>query len=147
MAWAAATSIPITMPTNGNQTDARPLSPAFQSFGARIGNVVKRLKALAVENALKINQPDPCDGLDILSKVGGFEIGGLAGAILGAAANRRPIIIDGFISTAAAMIAATIAPRVKRIFDCCTLFAGTGPSPHDGMARGDAPTGHEHEAG
>ena len=72
-----------------------------------------RRKALAVENALKINQPDPCDGLDILSKVGGFEIGGLAGAILGAAANRRPIIIDGFISTAAAIIAATIAPRVK----------------------------------
>ncbi len=72
-----------------------------------------RRKVLAVENALKINQPDPCDGLDILSKVGGFEIGGLAGAILGAAANRRPIIIDGFISTAAAIIAATIAPRVK----------------------------------
>ena len=72
-----------------------------------------RRKALGVENALKINQPDPCDGLDILSKVGGFEIGGLAGAILGAAANRRPIIIDGFISTAAAIIAATIAPRVK----------------------------------
>ena len=72
-----------------------------------------RRKILAVENALKVNQPDMKDGLDILSKVGGFEIGGLAGAILGAAANRRPVVIDGFISTAAAIIAATIAPQVK----------------------------------
>ena len=70
-------------------------------------------KILAVESALKVNQPNPCDGLDILSKVGGFEIGGLAGAILGAAANHRPVVIDGFISTAAAIIAATIVPQVK----------------------------------
>jgi nicotinate-nucleotide--dimethylbenzimidazole phosphoribosyltransferase len=70
-------------------------------------------KILAVEQALKINKPDKQDGLDILSKVGGFEIGGLAGAILGAAANHRPVVIDGFISTAAAIIAATIAPQVK----------------------------------
>lgn len=72
-----------------------------------------RRKTLAVEHALKANQPDPRDGLDILAKVGGFEIGGLAGAILGAAANHRPVVIDGFISTAAAIIAATIAPQVK----------------------------------
>jgi nicotinate-nucleotide--dimethylbenzimidazole phosphoribosyltransferase len=51
--------------------------------------------------------------LDLLAKVGGFEIGGLAGAILSAAANRRPVVIDGFISTAAAIIAATLAPQVK----------------------------------
>jgi nicotinate-nucleotide--dimethylbenzimidazole phosphoribosyltransferase len=70
-------------------------------------------KIVAVENALRVNQPNPQEGLDILSKVGGFEIGGLAGAILGAAANHRPVIIDGFISTAAAIIAATIAPQVK----------------------------------
>jgi nicotinate-nucleotide--dimethylbenzimidazole phosphoribosyltransferase len=72
-----------------------------------------RRKILAVENALKVNQPDMKDGLDILCKVGGFEIGGLTGAILGAAANRRPVVIDGFISTAAAIIAATLAPQVK----------------------------------
>lgn len=72
-----------------------------------------RRKILAVENALRVNQPNPQDGLDILSKVGGFEIGGLAGAILGAAANRRPVVIDGFISTAAAIIAATLSPQVK----------------------------------
>ncbi len=72
-----------------------------------------RRKIAAVEAALKVNQPDPQDGLDLLAKVGGFEIGGLAGAILGAAAKRKPVVIDGFISTAAAIIAATLAPRVK----------------------------------
>jgi len=81
--------------------------------GTGVNDEGLRRKILAVENALKVNQPDTKDGLDILSKVGGFEIGGLAGAILGAAANRRPIVIDGFISTAAAIIAATIAPQVK----------------------------------
>ena len=70
-------------------------------------------KVTAVENALKVNRPDPQDGLDILSKVGGFEIGGLAGAILAAAANRRPVVIDGFISTAAAIVAVTLAPQVR----------------------------------
>ena len=72
-----------------------------------------RRKIVAVENALEVNRPDPQDGLDILSKVGGFEIGGLAGAILGAAANRRPVVIDGFISTAAAIVAVTLAPQVR----------------------------------
>ncbi len=81
--------------------------------GTGVNDEGLRRKILAVENALKVNQPDMKDGLDILSKVGGFEIGGLAGAILGAAANRRPVVIDGFISTAAAIIAATIAPQVK----------------------------------
>lgn len=81
--------------------------------GTGVNDEGLRRKILAVENALKVNQPNVQDGLDILSKVGGFEIGGLAGAILGAAANRRPVVIDGFISTAAAIIAATLAPQVK----------------------------------
>lgn len=70
-------------------------------------------KIAAVQRALAVNRPDPYDGLDVLSKVGGFEIGGLAGAILAAAANRKPIVIDGFISTAAALIATTLAPQVR----------------------------------
>jgi nicotinate-nucleotide--dimethylbenzimidazole phosphoribosyltransferase len=70
-------------------------------------------KIHAVERGLKINKPDPADGIDILAKVGGFEIGGLAGIVLAAAANRKPVVIDGFISTAAAMIAATIAPASR----------------------------------
>ena len=67
----------------------------------------------AVRRGLAVNQPDPDDALDVLAKVGGFEIAGLAGAILAAAANGRPIVVDGFISTAAAMIAVGLAPQVR----------------------------------
>jgi nicotinate-nucleotide--dimethylbenzimidazole phosphoribosyltransferase len=70
-------------------------------------------KVAAVQRALAANRPDPGDALDVLAKVGGFEIGGLAGAILAAAAHRRPAVIDGFISTAAAMIAVGLAPQVR----------------------------------
>lgn len=66
-----------------------------------------------IEKALAVNRPDPTDGLDVLSKVGGFEIGGIAGLILGAAANRKPVLIDGFISTAGALIACSLAPACK----------------------------------
>jgi len=70
-------------------------------------------KTAAIRKALEINQPDPTDGLDLLAKVGGFEIGGIAGAILAAAAQRKAVVVDGFISTAAAMIAVTLAPEVR----------------------------------
>ena len=66
-----------------------------------------------VQKALDVNQPDGKDGLDVLGKVGGFEIGGLAGVMLGAAARRVPVVIDGFISGAAALIALTLAPQIK----------------------------------
>jgi nicotinate-nucleotide--dimethylbenzimidazole phosphoribosyltransferase len=72
-----------------------------------------RRKIQVIERALDVNTPDPDNGLDVLAKVGGFEIGGLAGVILGAAANHKPVMVDGFISTAAAMIAVAIVPRVK----------------------------------
>ncbi len=70
-------------------------------------------KIAAVQRALAVNRPDPHDGIDVLAKVGGFEIGGLAGAILAAAAHRKPVVVDGFISTAAALIAVTLAPQVR----------------------------------
>jgi len=70
-------------------------------------------KIAVVQRALDINRPNPQDGLDVLSKVGGYEIAGLAGAILGAAARRRPVVVDGFISTAAAMIAVSLCPQVR----------------------------------
>lgn len=69
-----------------------------------------KLKQAAIQKAIEINNPDPKDGLDVLAKVGGLEIGALAGVVLGAAANRVPVVIDGFISAAAALIAKTIAP-------------------------------------
>lgn len=68
-------------------------------------------KIAVVERALAVNRPDADDGIDILAKVGGFEIGGIAGLILGAASLRKPVLVDGFISTAGALIARTIAPR------------------------------------
>jgi nicotinate-nucleotide--dimethylbenzimidazole phosphoribosyltransferase len=70
-------------------------------------------KLSAIARALELNRPDPKDGLDVLAKVGGFEIGGLAGLMLGAASSRVPVMIDGFISTAAAMIAVSIAPQCR----------------------------------
>jgi len=70
-------------------------------------------KVAVVETALRVNNPDPNDGLDVLSKVGGFEIGGLAGAMLAAAAHRKPVLVDGFIASAAAMLAVKLAPRVR----------------------------------
>lgn len=70
-------------------------------------------KIKTVKKAITINNPDPKNGIDVLAKVGGFEIGGIAGLILGAAAAQKPVIIDGFISTAGALIAHAIEPFVK----------------------------------
>ncbi len=67
-------------------------------------------KVTVIRKALEVNRPNSDDGLDVLSKVGGFEIAGLAGLILGAASMRKPIVIDGFISTAAALVAHALAP-------------------------------------
>lgn len=70
-------------------------------------------KIALIEQALARHQPDPDDGLDVLAKVGGFEIGGLAGVMLGAAARGLPVVVDGFISGAAALIACTLAPTLR----------------------------------
>ncbi|MCC6453358.1 MAG: nicotinate-nucleotide--dimethylbenzimidazole phosphoribosyltransferase [Caldilineaceae bacterium] len=70
-------------------------------------------KIEVVRRVLAVNQPDASDGLEVLAKVGGFEIGGLVGAILSTAAHRRPVMVDGFITTAAAMIAVTLAPAIR----------------------------------
>ena len=72
-----------------------------------------RHKIEVIERALEVSRLDPTDPLDVLSKVGGFEIGGLAGAILGAAAHRVPVVLDGFITGAAALIAVGLAPQVR----------------------------------
>ncbi len=70
-------------------------------------------KIRAIETALRVNQPDPADPLDVLAKVGGLEIAGMTGLILGSASRRVPVVLDGFISGAAALIAYKIAPQVK----------------------------------
>ena len=70
-------------------------------------------KIRVIKQAIEVNHPDPKDGLDVLSKVGGFEIGGLVGCILAAASHRVPIVIDGFISCASALVAIKLAPLAK----------------------------------
>ncbi|MCY4365375.1 MAG: nicotinate-nucleotide--dimethylbenzimidazole phosphoribosyltransferase [Chloroflexi bacterium] len=73
-------------------------------------------KVEIVRRAIEVNRPDPKDGLDVLTKVGGLEIGVLAGAMLGTAASHRPVVVDGFISGAAALIAWLISPAAKDYF-------------------------------
>jgi nicotinate-nucleotide--dimethylbenzimidazole phosphoribosyltransferase len=63
-----------------------------------------------VERSLTLNHPNPRDPLDVLAKVGGFEIGGIAGVVLGAAARQKPVVVDGFISTAGALLAHALCP-------------------------------------
>ena len=70
-------------------------------------------KIMIIDEAITLNKPDSSKPLEVLAKVGGFEIGGLAGVILGAASHRVPIIIDGFISGAAALIAAGLCPQCR----------------------------------
>lgn len=71
-------------------------------------------KINVITRAIEVNSPDPADPVDVLAKVGGYEIGGIAGIVLGAAANRIPVVVDGFISGAGALIAARLEPRVKQ---------------------------------
>jgi nicotinate-nucleotide--dimethylbenzimidazole phosphoribosyltransferase len=70
-------------------------------------------KIKVIRQALAINQPDSSDAIDVLAKVGGAEIGVMMGIVLGAAAERLPVIADGFISTAAAALAFRLCPHVR----------------------------------
>ena len=81
--------------------------------GTGIDDKIFKNKIKVIEKAIKINKPDHKDGLDVLQKLGGFEIGGLAGVILGGAMRRIPVVIDGFISTAAALVAVNIEPKAR----------------------------------
>ena len=81
--------------------------------GTNISDERLKLKISVVEQVLQVNQPDPSDGIDILQKIGGFELGCIAGIILGAAANRSFVVLDGFNTGAAALIASTICPEVR----------------------------------
>lgn len=81
--------------------------------GTMVNDVVLARKRAVVAKALRVNRPDPADPLDVLAKVGGLEIAGLVGVILGAAARRVPVLLDGFITGAAALVAAGLCPRAK----------------------------------
>ncbi len=88
--------------------------PPNETTGRGTGRDEQELahKTAVVERALEVNQPDPTDGLGVLAKVGGFEIGVLAGVVLGGALARRVVVLDGFVSTAAGLIAHSLCPDV-----------------------------------
>lgn len=86
---------------------------AITGRGTGLNDSQLAAKIAVIERALALNRPDPRDPLDVLAKVGGFEIAGLAGVILGAAAAHKPVVIDGFISGAAALIAAELCPQAR----------------------------------
>lgn len=81
--------------------------------GAGLDDAGLKKKVDIIKKSLAINKPDPSDALDVLSKVGGFEIAGLVGIILAAASRKVPVVIDGFISGSAALVAFKITPKVK----------------------------------
>jgi len=81
--------------------------------GTGINDSAFNHKVEVIKKAIEINRPDDSDALDVLSKVGGFEIGGIAGVILAAASKKVPVVIDGFISGAGALLAYKLRPAVK----------------------------------
>lgn len=83
-------------------------------------------KVEVIRKAIALNQPDKEDAIDVLCKVGGFEIGAMAGAILGAASMRRPVVLDGFISYAAALLAKYLHPYAKDYMICSHYSAEAG---------------------
>jgi nicotinate-nucleotide--dimethylbenzimidazole phosphoribosyltransferase len=81
--------------------------------GTGINDAVLEHKIRVIEQGLALNKPDGTDPLDVLTKVGGLEIAAIAGLVLGCAANSIPVVIDGFISTAGALIASELHPHVR----------------------------------
>ena len=86
--------------------------------GTGITDEAVATKRAVIRRAIEVNRPDPADPLDVLARLGGFEIAGLAGVILGGAAARVPIVVDGFICGAAALVAARLAPAVTGSLVC-----------------------------
>lgn len=105
----------------GNTTPSAAIAAVFTGLavpqvthrGTGINDAALAHKIRVVEEGLRINAPDPADPIDVLAKVGGYEIGGIAGLIVGCAALRIPVVIDGFISTAGALIASELHPHVR----------------------------------
>jgi nicotinate-nucleotide--dimethylbenzimidazole phosphoribosyltransferase len=86
---------------------------AVTGRGTGVDEAGWRRKVEVVRRALAVNAPDASDPIDVLARVGGFEIGGLAGVILAGAARRVPVALDGFIAGAAALVAVALAPAAR----------------------------------
>lgn len=95
-------------------------------IGAGLKKELIEHKAEVIRRSIELNKPNPKDAIDVLAKVGGFEIGAMAGVILGCAANRIPIVLDGFISYAAALLAYHINQKTKYYMIASHLSAEPG---------------------
>jgi nicotinate-nucleotide--dimethylbenzimidazole phosphoribosyltransferase len=105
-------------------TGAAPTDAAGRGTG--IDDATLKIKIAAIQKGLDVNQPDANDPIDVLAKVGGLEIGAITGVILGAAAFRIPMVLDGFISGAAALLAQRFNPLVRDILFASHLSAERG---------------------
>jgi nicotinate-nucleotide--dimethylbenzimidazole phosphoribosyltransferase len=94
--------------------------------GTGIDDATWQRKVAAIERGLELNRPDPKDPLDVLTKVGGLEIGAMTGVILGAAAFHIPMVLDGFISGAAALLAQRFCPHVHDVLFASHLSTEPG---------------------
>ena len=83
-------------------------------------------KIVLIERALHLHHPSPADAIDVLAKVGGFEIGGMAGLMLGAASCHVPVVLDGFITGASALIAVALEPRCREYLIASHLSQESG---------------------
>jgi nicotinate-nucleotide--dimethylbenzimidazole phosphoribosyltransferase len=92
-------------------TGATPESVTGPGTGVDAAGRLRKVEA--IRRALEVNDPDPADPLDTLAKVGGFEIAGLVGVILAGAAHRLPVVLDGFIAGAAALVAVRLRPEAR----------------------------------
>jgi nicotinate-nucleotide--dimethylbenzimidazole phosphoribosyltransferase len=100
--------------------------PDVVGRGTGIDEPTLARKIAVIEKSLDLNQPDPNDALDVLAKVGGLEVGAIVGVILGAAAWRIPMVLDGFISGAAALLAQGLCPHVRDVLFASHLSAERG---------------------
>jgi nicotinate-nucleotide--dimethylbenzimidazole phosphoribosyltransferase len=105
-------------------TGAAPL--AITGRGTGIDDTTLEKKIAAIERGLALNRPDPGDPLDVLTKVGGLEIGAMTGVMLGAAAFRIPMVLDGFISGAAALLALRLSPAIQDVLFASHLSTEPG---------------------
>lgn len=95
-------------------------------IGANLTETLLNKKAEVIRKAIALHQPDPKDPVDVLAKVGGLEIAAITGAMLAGASRRIPVLIDGFISSAAAAVAVKIDPRVYDYLICSHASAEKG---------------------
>ena len=121
----------------GNTTPASAITAVYTGLpvaqvtgrGTGVDDAGLARKVAILERALELHRPDPSDPIGVLAAVGGFEIGAIAGVCLGAAAHRLPVVVDGFISAAGALIAAALCPAVKPYLIASHLSVERGHAP------------------